>query len=388
MRFASARSREVDDGWAADEVIRSIRESGVEQPDLVLVFMTQAHRASAARIQGRLREELGARVLLGCTCEGVIGADDEIEREAGLAVLAGTMPGVGLRPFHVGSAQWSAALEEGALAPHIRAGPDARAYLVLGDPFSTPVDELLAALDALPAGAPTVGGMASGAQRPGRNALLLDDELHTDGAIGVALSGPIWVDTVVSQGCRPIGRRFLVTSSSGNMVEALSGQCALDATRELVDSLEDVERQLLGNGLFLGVAIDEYRDTFDRGDFLVRSVVGVDRDSGALAVGDAVRPGQTVQFHVRDAETADEDLRTMLAARAGDAPPAAALLFSCNGRGTRMFDTPCHDISALLEALPGTPVAGFFAAGELGPVGGRSFIHGHTASIALLRPMK
>jgi small ligand-binding sensory domain FIST len=191
----------------------------------------------------------------------------------------------------------------------------------------------------------------------------------------------------VSQGCRPIGRPFVVTKAHDNVIEHLGGKPALAVLRDTVNELPEPERQKLANGLFVGRAINEYRENWGRGDFLVRNVMGVDQEAGALAVTDYVRVGQTVQFHMRDAATATEDLALLLEGRATpERPPAGGLLFSCNGRGTRMFEQPCHDVGAARKAMPKTPVAGFFAAGELGPVGGRNFIHGHTASFALFRP--
>jgi small ligand-binding sensory domain FIST len=177
---------------------------------------------------------------------------------------------------------------------------------------------------------------------------------------------------------------MIVTKAKGNVVEALGGKPPLLVLRELVQDMPESEQELLRNGLFLGKAISEYRETFGRGDFLVRNLTGADDSNGAVAVNGDMRIGQTVQFHVRDADTADEDLRELLAQHAGTSP-AGALLFSCNGRGTRMFERPCHDVGVSRELLPATPVAGFFAAGELGPVGGDNFVHGHTASFAILR---
>jgi small ligand-binding sensory domain FIST len=195
------------------------------------------------------------------------------------------------------------------------------------------------------------------------------------------------VQTIVSQGCRPIGRPMIITRGQRNVIEQLGGKPALAALKEMIETLTPAEKELLSNGLLIGRAISEYRESFGRGDFLVRNLVGVDQSSGAIAVTDLVRVGLTVQFHVRDAQTADEDLTLMLETQSYGSGAAAALLFSCNGRGTRMFSQTCHDAQAATRAMPATPVAGFFAAGELGPVGGKNFIHGHTASFALLRPV-
>ena len=212
-----------------------------------------------------------------------------------------------------------------------------------------------------------------------------DGKTFDEGFVGVSLSGEIEVETVVSQGCRPIGRPLVITKAHENIVEQLGGKPALVALREIVDELDAEQRELLQHGLLIGRAISEYRERFGRGDFLVRNIIGVDQEKGALALADFARVGQTVQFHVRDAATASEDLTLMLEVQKVDDPPAGALLFSCNGRGTRMFSALNHDITVARRAMPATPVAGFFAAGEIGPVGGENFIHGHTASFALFR---
>jgi small ligand-binding sensory domain FIST len=227
--------------------------------------------------------------------------------------------------------------------------------------------------------------MASGVRGPGECRLLLGDAVHDHGAVGVLLGGAVGLRSVVSQGCRPIGRPFVVTKAQDNVIVQLGGRAPLAVLQELWQTLDDRDKRLFQQGLHVGRVINEYQGDFQRGDFLVRNVVGLDRTTGALAITDRVRVGQTLQFHVRDAATADEDLHALLqldlSAAAGR--PAGALLFSCNGRGTRLFETPDHDAAALRAEAGDIPVAGFFAQGELGPVGGQNFIHGFTASVAL-----
>jgi small ligand-binding sensory domain FIST len=294
-----------------------------------------------------------------------------------------------VRPFHVeGESEWREVLtDKGALCERIGCGPETHAVIGFGDPFSTPASQLLPALDQAAPGVPLIGGMASGAREPGGNVLFRNDELLESGMVGVSVSGPVRMQALVSQGCRPVGRPMVITKSHENVVEQLGGKPALGVLRELVMDMADHEKAMLSKGLFLGRAISEYRDAFGRGDFLIRNIIGLDEEKGWLGVADYVRTGQTVQFQIRDAATANEDLNEMLSARAGDegVSPAGALLFSCNGRGTRLFREPCHDIGLARRAMPATPVAGFFAAGEFGPVGGKNFIHGHTASFALFR---
>jgi small ligand-binding sensory domain FIST len=298
------------------------------------------------------------------------------------------MPNVRIHPFHIATDDWRGLLADPqALVERLGYGETTRAIIGFGDPWTTPLDQFMQALDQHAPRAPLVGGMASSARNAGGNTLIRNDETYDEGFVGLTLSGPIDVQTVVSQGCRPIGQTFVVTKSRQNVIEQLGGKPALGALREMVMNLPEHDQALLQKGLFVGRAISEYREIFGRGDFLVRNIIGIDEPSGAIAAADVVRVGQTVQFHVRDAQTADEDLTLMLESdRAREPAPSGGLLFSCNGRGTRLFDEANHDIRASHRALPNTPIAGFFAAGEIGPVGNRNFIHGHTASFALFRP--
>jgi small ligand-binding sensory domain FIST len=396
MQFAAAITRCENVQEAVAHLVDSIRRQMAGEVDLLVLFLTPDYQDDAQQLSRALRLALSPRVLLGCTCEGVIGGDREIEREPAISVLAGHLPGVTLAPFHIGMEEWESLLDENdpsklkrflALTPEDTA--PTRAYIVLADPFTTPIAELMQSLDDLTPHAPTLGGMCSGAQQAGQNLLFLNGQILEDGAVGVRIAGPIQVDTVVSQGCRPIGKTLLVTKADGNRIAGLSGQPALELTRELLEGLPEADKELLSNGLFLGVVVNEYQSTFGRGDFLIRPVFGADKETGAIALGENIRAGQTVQYHVRDAQTADEDLRELMKRAARDeVAPAGGLLFSCNGRGVRLFDMPNHDVRGVLEAVPETPLAGCFAQGEFGPIGGRSFIHGHTLSVALFRPIQ
>jgi small ligand-binding sensory domain FIST len=250
--------------------------------------------------------------------------------------------------------------------------------LLLADPFTFPLDAFLRRLDDDRPGLRIVGGVASASMRPGGNRIVLDGDVRESGAVGVFLDG-VDVRPVVSQGCRPIGQPFVVTRAQQNLIEELGGLAALERLRELAEGLDDNDRELVRNGLHLGVVVDEHQPSFGRGDFLIRNIVGADRANGALAVADQVSVGQTVQFQVRDATAADEDLRLLLA----DAQAAAALVFTCNGRGQHLFGVPHHDAGVVAELLGPIPAAGAFCAGEIGPIGGRNFLHGFTASLAL-----
>ena len=388
MRFAAAVSEAETTADAVAELLEQAKASTV-QPDAAFLFFTAHHRDEAEAFVEKLWLELDPQVMVGCSAEGVIGGDREVENAPGMSLLVGQMPRVRLHPFHIGADDWRPIIADPeTLAERVAHGSETRALLGFGDPFTTPMTDFLGLLDAHLPGVPLIGGMASSARQPGENLLVRNDQVLSDGFVGLSLSGPVEIETIVSQGCRPIGKTMVITKARENVIEQLGGRPALGALRETIESLSEADKSLLSNGLLIGRAISEYRESFGRGDFLVRNLMGVDQSSGAIAVTDYVRVGQTVQFHVRDAATASEDLSLLLGPQQSEnaRPAAGALLFSCNGRGSRMFDTPCHDVSAARAAMPQTPVAGFFAAGELGPVGGKNFIHGHTASLALIRP--
>jgi small ligand-binding sensory domain FIST len=338
-----------------------------------------------------LNERTPAAMLVGCTAEGTIGADQELQRGCSMSLLAGSLPGVSVHPFHVSQEQLEADEEGEDWAELLGIEPRTSPVTVaLGDPFSFDVQGFLEKMNTALPGVPVVGGMASAAEQPGQTRLILGDTVHQEGMVGVTLSGNVSVRTVVSQGCRPIGMPFVVTGGERNIIRELGGRPALVQLDRVLKGLSAEEIALARQALFVGRVIDEYQETFARGDFLIQNIIGFDPSGGAVAVAAPVRVGSTVQFHVRDAKCADEDLRTLLSdirPSCTEAPPAAAMLFDCNGRGIRMWPRGGHDVAAVRELCGPIPLAGFFAAGEIGPVGGRNFVHGFTASIALLGPL-
>jgi small ligand-binding sensory domain FIST len=387
MPFAAALSTAAQTPQALDEVCARARARMTGEPQLAVLFFS-AHHLEAAELLGRtVRERLAPRCLLGCVGEAVIGTGREVEQGPALSLWLGRWEQpVTLEPFHL-------TLERTPDGPSLLGGPDTlsgadpgqAAVLLLGDPFTFPVDLFLQQVNEGSPGLRVLGGMASGIRGPGQCRLLLDGAVYDQGAVGVVLQGPLGLRSIVSQGCRPIGRHLVVTRAEDNIILELGGKPPLQRLQELWRGLSPREQQLFQQGLHIGRVLNEYRGDFQRGDFLVRNVLGLDRTSGALALTDRVRVGQTVQFHVRDADTADEDLRALLQLdlSAHERRPAAALLFSCNGRGTRLFPQPHHDAQAVRAEAGDIPLAGFFAQGELGPVGGQNFIHGFTASLAL-----
>jgi small ligand-binding sensory domain FIST len=393
-KFAAALSVDPDAQRAESQVLLRIREQlDGAQPDLCAVFVSHHYGGAIEELGRRLKLATGAKVVVGCTGESIIGGDREVEDEPALSLWCAALPGTQLRPFEV-QAQLSAERELSFTAlPDIRERAQA-SILILGDPYSFPMDEYLERLNEAFPGVPAVGGMASGGMGPGQNLLITDRGLFAGGAVGVVLEGGVEVRSVVSQGCRPVGQPWVVTASDEHFVQKLGGKPALEVLMETVRGLDDADRHLFQRQPFVGIAIDVNKSKFERGDFLVRNIRGLSEEAKAIAVTDVLRRGQTVQFLVRDAASATEDLTQLMASQGGGelgsdsaSNSAGALLFSCNGRGTRMFSSANHDIGCVRGGLnKSIPVAGFFAMGEVGPVGGRNFLHGYTASVAVFRP--
>jgi small ligand-binding sensory domain FIST len=382
MKCISALSTARNSTVAFHQIVERL-EAGLagEQADLTLLFSSMHHADELDRISGALMEQGRTRHVLGCTGETIIGEDREVEGSPALSAWSITLPGVAIATIRLGDAKGG----EDSL-PTSMADASECVMLLLADPFSFSAEDFLRMINSDVRGLRVMGGMASGSQVPRGNQLVLDGKAYNDGAVGVLLGGPISIRTVVSQGCRPIGRTLIVTKAERNVIREVGRRPVLEVLRELFQELSPEDQRKLQDGLHIGRVINEYQESFHRGDFLVRNVNGAD-DSGAIQITDLARVGQTVQFHIRDAETADEDLRENLARARDKSPhrsaPAGALLFSCNGRGTRLFDAPDHDVSLMHEMLGPIPVAGFFAMGEIGPIGGQNFLHGFTASIVL-----
>ncbi len=386
MRCTVALSTAEETAVALRDVLEQLGgDPAGTDPDLVVVFSTPHHREGLRTVVTGLHRRLAPGCLLGTTAAGLIGPHREIEASPALVAFAGSFPGVILDPFH---ATFDLDGKSGRLIgfpfDRVAAGDDV-AILTFADPFTFPMDALLTLANEKLPGVPVIGGLASGGAVPGMNRLFLDDTILDEGAVGVVVAGDVRVRTIVSQGCRPVGRHFVITKGQQNVIEELGGRPALEVLEGVIEGLTDRDRALFQRALHIGRVIDEYRSGFSRGDFLVRSVMGIDRAQGSLAINDYIRRGQTVQFHVRDPASATEDLDLLLQENAEmfRRPAAAgALLFSCNGRGRNMFDEPNHDVAGIARAAGDLPVAGFFAAGEIGPVGGQNFLHGFTASMA------
>lgn len=411
LRFASGLALAPLGADDVAAVAAGVRADLGADADIAFVFMTPQPSDDAGAMLEAVRSALGAPTIAGCTAGGVIAGTREIEYADAVTVWAaaavtdaptGAPTGAGrgaARPqrleLEVAQVEYLD-VGDGAFVgmPALRRPDDDRppaAVIVLADPTTFPADAFIDRLDAQIAedfGAgvvPVLGGLASGAASPGETRLFVDDQIAEAGAVVAVLRGPVRMQTLVSQGCRPVGSPWIVTNADENVLLELAGMPALQRVVSTIEALPPDERTLIAeNGVLIGQVIDESKIDFGPGDFLVRNLIGVDRSADAVAVGALVPVGATVQLHVRDAATADADLAALLATGSADA--AGALLFTCNGRGRGLFGRPDHDATAVARAFDGVATTGFFCAGEIGPVAGRTFLHGFTASIGLLLP--
>ncbi len=374
-KAASAAVREANDGLR------------VSSCDLALVFVSQFYGdLEPGELAGQLRSGLKAGALLGCNASGAIGSRREVEMESAVSVLAMSLPGAKVRTFTLDAAEVEGMKDGAALVSALDVYPNENpSFLCLADPMTCDIEALVGRFNEGYPGRPLMGGLASGQAVGAANWLIEGEAAVSRGAVIAALTGDVAIESVVSQGCRPIGSPHLITRAEGHVVSQLGGRPAFDVLRETVEALSKEDQKLARHSLFAGVVINERQARFKRGDFLVRNLMGVDGKTGALAIGAHLRAGQTVQFQLRDAATSDEDLRSLLEALpAGGASPRGALVFSCCGRGRGLYGSPDHDIG-LIQSLRGPlPAAGFFANGELGPVGARNFVHGYTSSLAVI----
>ena len=392
LKPAAAISQRADWREAIADIRSQIGPPHGDDPkvDLAFLFASSAFEDHFQQLADEVIQLTKATHLVGCSGQGIIGPAREIEGEPALSLLTLSLPGASLQTIHLEQDDVRAVTgPDGWRRRMAVAADDVNAWLLFADPFSIDVETLLQGIsDAYPA-VPVVGGLASGNYGTRRTHVFADGAAIDHGAVALCLSGAYTIRTVVSQGCSPIGQTWTITSASKNIIQTIAGRPAYDVLRDTISELPKDMLQRVRHNLFVGIAMDEYQDSFGQGDFLVRNLIGADPENGSLAVGARLQSGQTLQFQFRDPQAADEELTALLdrtRVDLGDRKPIAAVLCACNGRGSGLFGQPNHDVQAIDDRLGPLPTTGFFCNGEIGPVGKRNFLHGYTASIALVVP--
>jgi small ligand-binding sensory domain FIST len=403
MKWSSALSLESHSEVAIAAVLTEIKSKlGGVTPDVAFLFVSPQHKQHYATFCAEVTKHLSPKHFLGCSAGGVIGDGKEAEQVPALSLTAALLPDVTITPFRMDDAalpDMDSGPRKWEEAVGVKAESDPH-FILLADPFSIRADEMLSGFDFAYPKAVKVGGLASGASKPGQNVLYLDQKVYRDGAVGLALSGDLRIETLVAQGCRPFGKPLSITKCQRNVLVELDKRPALEVLSELYKQANERDRQLIPTSLFLGMVMDPFKQGDPQpGDFLIRTPIGMDTERGALVISALLREGQTVQFHLRDALSASEDLaevlRRYLTDRLNESkgealppPPRGALLFSCLGRGKHLYGRADHDTQAFQSQLGDIPLAGFFCNGEIGPVAGTTHIHGFTSCFGIFRAKK
>ncbi|NES82321.1 MAG: hypothetical protein F6K10_13465 [Moorea sp. SIO2B7] len=400
---------------AVTEVVERIKLSLSADPHLGIVFISSAYASEYSRLIPLILEQLSIPILIGCGGGGIVGMNSqnqviEVETNPALSLSVAHLPQVEVNSFYIKADE----------LPDLDSSPEAWTRLVgvspqkkpqfilLSDPFSSRINDLLEGLDFAYAGSVKVGGLASASTMGVANGLFYHslnrpgNSLLREGTIGVALSGNIVLETIVAQGCRPIGQPYQVSKGEHNVILEISetnylqganqepsSRPPLVVLRDLIQTLSEADRQLAQNSLFIGIARDEFKLELGQGDFLIRNLLGVDPRVGAIAIGDRVRPGQRIQFHLRDSRTSAEDLELLLSnyqkKKDASSPAVGALIFSCMGRGEGLYGKPNFDSELFLRYVSDIQLGGFFCNGEIGQVAGRTFLHGYTSAFGIFR---
>jgi small ligand-binding sensory domain FIST len=391
LKWFGAASDQVDSIRAAETVISRLQDQmGGGSPDVLLVFASHHHIFHYGMIIPLIQDRITPRVMIGCSAGAVIGGGLEIENRPGIALTALRLPQVESRMVSVKHTQLPAL--DGSPQPwRDLVGVDPQLepqLLIIADPYSIDAGTLLQGLDYAYPDSPKVGGLASGSQGPGANALFLNGELVRDGAAILSMWGDIAIDTVVAQGCRPVGRPMRVTSCDGHLLQGLDDGAPMERLQSMLSELDPKDQELARSALFLGVVMDEMREEIGHGDFLIRNILGMHQESGMIAVGTQLRHGQTVQFHLRDGAAASREVESLLDqySERSSGTPAGTLLFSCMGRGQSLFGESDHDSRCIRERVAPVPIGGFFCNGEIGPVAGQTHLHGYTSAFGIVRP--
>jgi small ligand-binding sensory domain FIST len=390
MKWYSTVSENADIEKAFKECTSDLQKESSDLIDLVIAFVGSDFQESYDLLPQLITEKFPGAVFLGCSGNGIIGNGKEVEHKPGFALCFASMPEVTISPFHLLDSD----LPDGDDSPdkwekvvgvEASSHPD---FIILADPFSMRGQNLVNGLDYAYPGSTIIGGISSGGRQPGTNALYLDNQFVTEGTVGVSLSGNVQIDTVVAQGCKPIGNLMRVTKCDRNILEELDGKKPFDILGELYSGLSEKDISLFQNSLFLGVVMDPFEDNPGIGDFLIRNVIGADQERGIISVGEMLSEGQIVQFHLRDSKTSIENLEEMLDDYNTQEieEGSGALLFSCLGRGSYLYGTPDHDTDLFKSKVGPIPLTGFFCNGEIGPVGDTTYIHGYTSAFGIVRP--
>ncbi len=387
-RAASAMVTHESWAVALEHATDRVLAPGNSPPDLLLLFASPAYGDAYGSLLPAARERTRAGIVIGCSASGLLAGAHEAEDNPGVALMACWLPGATLAPLRIHQEHLDL-LDETAPWPGLddAVAGDITSWLVLAEPYRFDSQAFLRKLQQRFPTADIMGGMASGMVSERRSCVFFDGHWYDEGAVALGIGGGYRLVPHVSQGCEPIGEAWTITGADRNVLLSISNRPALHMLQETISALPDDLRQIAQRNLVVGLAGSEYRDDFQRGDFAIRGILGIDQARGSVAIGGLPRVGQTVQFHLRHAASAHDDLGAMLEralAFPSGATPVAGVLCTCDGRGRALFGVPDHDAGMTSAALGTLPLVGAFCIGEFGPLGSQVALHGFTATLGIL----
>ena len=393
MKWSSKISDATDFETAVRECLSGIEAELAGQPDILIAFISPDFEPSYPNLPGLIYEYFPKTILIGCSGNGVIGNGVEVEHRAGIALTGAEMPNVSITPFHITDSE----LPDGDESPEkwenlfkVKQISEPK-FIILADPFTVEIQNLVNGMDYAFPNSTIIGGIASGGSQQGTNAIYLNSDTFESGVVGIALHGDIEIDTIVAQGCKPIGTLMNITGCERNILTGLDNKSPFEVLSRIYNDLSNADQQLFQNSLFMGLVNDPFIDVPNNGDFLIRNIVGANPEEGKIAIGEILKEGQLVQFHLRDSNTSSENLKIMLEDYKSDQErhdQFGALLFSCLGRGSYLYGKADHDTNMFQALIGEIPLTGFFCNGEIGPVGDTTYIHGYTSSFGIIKPKK
>ncbi len=357
-----------------------------QNPTFAVVFATPHYMDQLHDFIEVIRVHGHVPLVVGTSAWGLVGRTSEVEGAPGFSMMFFAMPGIKLTPIEIEADSFQKIDQPKTWSKWSQVDPEeVKLWMAFIDPFQFPIEDWLEEWSQSYPGVPVFGGLASGNPQEQRATVFHNDKIIS-GALALALDGDFGVQCLVSQGCRPIGEPLTITKVNENVLYSLGSLPALEVLNTVYEELPIADKKIAQGHIFAGLAMSEYVDDFKSGDFLIRNIFGADPNTGAVSIGAFPRVGQTLQYQLRDAQTASDDFRSLLLKAEedlGGCTPFGALICTCTGRGEKLFKSSHHDAQMIDQIFPGISLAGFFGNGEIGPVGERSYAHGYSVSVVL-----
>ena len=394
MFWCSSVSNSPSFDRALEDITRDILvKLGNKKADLAIIFISSHHSSDYEEVSKKIKNAINCDKVIGCSASGVIGEGQEFEYLPGISIIVASLPNVTITPFHFYQDELPSPDEGPKSWEKIvgNVGEDPETIVLFPDPFSIRTEYVLDGLDFAFPRSKTIGALASGGNKPGENAMFVNEKTYYKGSCGLLITGNFELDILVAQSCRPIGEPMIVTQSSNNVIHELDGELPIVAIKNIYDKASEEDKENMNNALQIGMLMDRLSNNREKIQYMIRNISSIDKDTGSIMIGESITDGQIIQFHLRDSSVAQEELKKMLSEYHQEKSKTikSTLMFSSVGRGKYLLGKSHHDINLYKNVIDyNSPVTGFFSNGEISPIGDRTFLHGYTSSFAIFKEKK